>query len=363
MISIPKTALIVGVFLAQLSSSAVIQRQDGRHYRPHVLDPECDDDVATATVAPVTSTFVQLPTGTRVASDLVPIAATPAATESTEAEVAISRPTTVSQAKQNSAITASSAAQPASTHSAGALWQPAAGSTWQIELSGIVTDTTYVADVWDLDLFDVPQTTIDALHAAGKKVICYFSAGSFENWRSDAADFKETDKGLAMEGWAGEWWLDTRSANVRSIMATRIALAKSKNCDAVDPDNVDGFGNANGVGLTEADGADFLNYLADTAHAQGLSIGLKNAAALVDSVLDKMQFHVNEQCIEYDECGLFTPFINAGKPVFHIEYPEVTENAPSVAAEVKSQRCVAANSSGFSTVLKKEKLDAWIDAC
>ncbi|EKD14132.1 uncharacterized protein L3040_007869 [Drepanopeziza brunnea f. sp. 'multigermtubi'] len=331
MISIPKTALIVGVFLAQLSSAAVIQRRDGYHYRPHVLHPVWDDEAATAT----TSTT----------------------------KVAIPEPKTNSPATQRSAITTSSTAQAASPRSEGAPWQPAAGSTWQIELSGIVTDTTYVADVWDLDLFDVPQTTIDALHAAGKKVICYFSAGSFEDWRSDAADFQETDKGLAMEGWAGEWWLDTRTANVRSIMASRIALAKSKNCDAVDPDNVDGFGNANGVGLTEADGVDFLNYLADTAHAQGLSIGLKNAAALVDSVLDKMQFHVNEQCIEYDECGLFTPFINAGKPVFHIEYPEVVASAPAVDAEVKSQRCVAANSSGFSTVLKKENLDAWIDAC
>ncbi|KAK0109578.1 hypothetical protein ONS95_002264 [Cadophora gregata] len=256
--------------------------------------------------------------------------------------------------------TASATANPTSTQAAGEFWQPAAGSTWQIELSGVVSDTSYPADVFDLDLFDTPQSTIDALHAAKKKVICYFSAGSFENWRPDQADFQAADKGSAMEGWEGEWWLNTKTANVRSIMAARIDIAASKGCDAVDPDNVDGYANANGVGLTSADATDYLNFLADTAHAKGLSIGLKNAGDLVREVLDKMQFHVNEQCIEYDECELFKPFIDAGKPVFHIEYPET---APSISSDVKSEKCAAANTMSFSTVLKTEALNAWIDAC
>ncbi|KAH7409077.1 glycoside hydrolase superfamily [Cadophora sp. MPI-SDFR-AT-0126] len=255
---------------------------------------------------------------------------------------------------------ASTTAKPTSTQTAGEFWQPVAGSTWQIELSGVVTDTSYPADVFDLDLFDTPQSTIDALHAANKKVICYFSAGSFEDWRPDQADFQAADKGSAMEGWDGEWWLNTKTANVRSIMAARIDIAASKGCDAVDPDNVDGYANANGVGLTSADGIDYLNFLADTAHAKGLSIGLKNAGDLVGEVLDKMQFHVNEQCIEYDECELFKPFIDAGKPVFHIEYPEA---APSISANVKSEKCAAATTMSFSTVLKTEALNAWIDTC
>ncbi|KAH6688235.1 glycoside hydrolase superfamily [Leptodontidium sp. MPI-SDFR-AT-0119] len=254
----------------------------------------------------------------------------------------------------------SASAKPTSAQVAGELWQPVAGSTWQIELSGVVTDTSYPADVFDLDLFDTPQSTIDALHAAGKKVICYFSAGSFENWRPDQGDFQAADKGSRLQGWENEWWLNTKTANVRSIMAARIDIAASKGCDAVDPDNVDGYNNANGVGLTAADGTDFLNFLADTAHAKGLSIGLKNAGDLVGEVLDKMQFHVNEQCIEYDECHLFKPFIDAGKPVFHIEYPE---SAPSIAADVKSEKCAAAESMSFSTVLKTEALNAWIDIC
>ncbi|PBP15514.1 hypothetical protein BUE80_DR013687 [Diplocarpon rosae] len=258
------------------------------------------------------------------------------------------------------ASTPVASAQPASSQAPGDLWQPPVGSTWQIELTGVVTDTTYNADVWELDLYSVPQTTIEALHAAGRKVICYFSAGSFEDWRDDADQFTDADKGSPYEGWEGEWWLDTRTANVRSIMAARIDFAKGKGCDALDPDNVDVFTNDNGVGLTEADGMDYIKFLADKAHAVGLSIGLKNSAELVQSVVGMMQFHINEQCIEYEECDLFAPFISAGKPVFHIEYPP---SAPAVDAAIKSEKCAAATSSGFSTILKSTNLDSWIDPC
>jgi len=34
--------------------------------------------------------------------------------------------------------------------------------------------------------------------------------------------------GKTLDGWAGEKWLDTRSTNVRSIMAARLDLAVSK---------------------------------------------------------------------------------------------------------------------------------------
>lgn len=56
------------------------------------------------------------------------------------------------------------------------------GQKWQIVLTGVPdvsksplppTD----APVWDIDLFDSDAATIAALKAAGKIVICYFSAG------------------------------------------------------------------------------------------------------------------------------------------------------------------------------------------
>jgi hypothetical protein len=127
------------------------------------------------------------------------------------------------------------------------IWQPATNTSWQIILSGtaaLTTGATAVVpdvDVFDLDLFVTPQTTIDALHSLGKKVICYFSAGSFEKGRPDAAQFKSRDLGKTMSGWKDEKWLDLRSQNVRAIMMARMELAAQKKCDGVDPDNTDAY--------------------------------------------------------------------------------------------------------------------------
>lgn len=66
----------------------------------------------------------------------------------------------------------------------------------------------YRVDVYDIDLFDSPQTLIDSLHDDGSKIICYFSAGSSEDWRDDFPSMPTTAIGKAMDGWPGENWLD-----------------------------------------------------------------------------------------------------------------------------------------------------------
>jgi hypothetical protein len=123
-------------------------------------------------------------------------------------------------------------------------WVPKVNDTWQIILSHppLVSDTvTPDASIFDIDLFDTPTSTIAQLHKLGKKVICYFSAGSYENWRPDAKSFKDGDMGKNVDDWPGERWLNLSSQNVRDIMKERIKVAKEKGCDGVDPDNVDGY--------------------------------------------------------------------------------------------------------------------------
>lgn len=126
-------------------------------------------------------------------------------------------------------------------------WTPKVGDTWQIILSHppilaeADTATTPNVSIFDIDLFDTPTETITQLHKLGKKVICYFSAGSYEDWRPDAKNFTDADKGKQLDGWPGEKWLNIGNSNVRAIMKKRIELAKSKGCDGVDPDNVDGY--------------------------------------------------------------------------------------------------------------------------
>ena len=96
-------------------------------------------------------------------------------------------------------------------------------------------------EIFDIDLFTNSNETISLLHDLGKKVICYFSGGSYEPYRPDSDRFRSQDMGKALDGWGDEKWLDIRSENVRDIMAERVKLAHEKGCDAVDPDNVDGY--------------------------------------------------------------------------------------------------------------------------
>ncbi|KAI7493607.1 hypothetical protein KC367_g8515 [Hortaea werneckii] len=254
----------------------------------------------------------------------------------------------------------------------GTLWQPAVNSSWQIVLLNPLSLSTSAqsvspdVDIYDIDLFTNDQSTIEKLHQLGKKVICYFSAGSYESFRPDSSEFQSSDLGKELDGWPGERWLDLGSSNVRRIMAARIALAASKGCDAIDPDNVDGYSNENGLGLSEGDSIDFLQFLSAEARNHTLAIGLKNAGSIIPDVLDIMSFSVNEQCVQYSECETFAPFVEKGKPVFHIEYPNdesLNNVAKSAVNDICSDGGSASGSSDFSTVIKDMDLSGWVEYC
>jgi hypothetical protein len=200
------------------------------------------------------------------------------------------------------------------------LWKPSAGLTWDYQLTGAIDLASTNVDVWDIDLVDATAETIHAIHAKGKHVICYFSAGSFENWRPDANKFQASDKGSALEGWEGENWLQIKSNNVRRIMTARMDLAVQKKCDGVEPDNVDAYDNSNGLRLTANDAVEYVTFLAEAAHSRNLAIGLKNAGSIVSKLVSKVDYSVQEECVQYGNCGEFKPFIDANKPVFHVEY-------------------------------------------
>ncbi|CAM5567250.1 endo alpha-1,4 polygalactosaminidase [Eoetvoesiella caeni] len=198
-------------------------------------------------------------------------------------------------------------------------WVPALGDTWQWQLSGKL-NTAYAATVYDIDLFDVSQNTIAELKSKGQRVVCYFSAGSVESWRPDFKRFASKDIGAALNGWAGERWLDTRSTAVRQIMIERLDLAKIKGCDGVEPDNVDAYMHRSGFKLDSHAQMDFNRFLAASAHARGLLVGLKNDLPNAAALMPYFDFAVNEQCFEYNECAVYSVFIDAGKPVFNAEY-------------------------------------------
>lgn len=246
-------------------------------------------------------------------------------------------------------------------------WKPKAGLTWNLLLLNPLTSgQTNGTQVLDIDLFDNSQKTVKSLQQNNAKVICYFSAGSYEKWRSDAKKFnKKTDLGAPLDGWEGEWWLNTKSTNVRKIMKARLDLAKQKGCDAVDPDNVDGYNNENDLNLTKKDAINYLNFLAKEAHKRKLAIGLKNAGEIIPKLVDVMDFSVNEQCEQYNECKTFNPFIKKNKPVFHVEYPkgDDTNTDQDIPETKKQQICNDPTIKGFSTIIKNMNLDSWTQTC
>lgn len=232
-------------------------------------------------------------------------------------------------------------------------WTPSASDTYAIQLTGTL-NTSYDVKVYDVDLYDTSTDTIDALHAAGRAVVCYFSAGSAEDWRDDYSSFTSSDKGNELDGWPGEYWLDTTSANVRSIMVTRMQLAKTKGCDAVDPDNVDAYTNDTGLALTAATQLDYNTYLATQAHALGLKVGLKNDVDQLSSLASDFDFAINEQCFYYDECDGYTAFTASDKPVFNIEYDATYQNNTSGARDAL---CTAAKAADIRTLVLALSLD------
>ncbi len=233
-----------------------------------------------------------------------------------------------------------------------ARWRPRVGVTWQWQLSGRL-DLNVNAAVYDVDLFTTTADQVRILHARGRKVICYLSAGSWEPYRPDSGRFPAAVKGRALDGFADERWLDIRRTDVLlPIMARRMDLCRSKRFDAVEADNVDGYANRSGFPLTATHQLRYNRALASLAHARGLSIALKNDLDQVAALAPAFDFAVNEQCVEYDECAALRPFIAAGKPVLHVEY----SGSPA-------QFCPVTKPLRFSSLLKHEELDAYRRPC
>lgn len=235
--------------------------------------------------------------------------------------------------------------------STAARWQPTPGTDWQWQLSGRL-DTTVDAPVYDIDGFDRSAAEVAALHREGRKAICYLSTGAWEEFRPDAARFPTEVLGKG-NGWKGERWLDIRRTDVLGpLMETRIAMCAKKGFDAVEPDNMDGYRNRSGFPLTAADQLRYNRLIARTAHRHGLAVGLKNDLPQIPELVADFDFAVNEQCAQYDECAELTPFVKAGKAVFHVEY------------ELPVARfCDLSRRLGLSSLRKAYELGPWREQC
>ncbi len=232
-------------------------------------------------------------------------------------------------------------------------WEPALRTSWQWQLKSPpkVADLIDVR-MYDVDGFESSNALVDAMHARGIKAVCYISAGSWEEWRSDAGDFPSRVLGRS-NGWPGEKWLDIRSLDVLGpIMKARMDMCVRKGFDGIEFDNVDGYQNNTGFPLTGQQQLRFNVFLANQAHRRGLTAFLKNDLGQIQKLLPYYDAALNEQCFQYSECGKLRPFVDAGKPVFGVEYKLTT-----------GEFCSKANSMNFNFLKKNLSLDPWRVAC
>ena len=230
-------------------------------------------------------------------------------------------------------------------------WVPEPGTAWQWQLQGAI-DTSVDVAMYDVDGFETSGATVQDLQDAGRAVVCYLSAGSWEDWRPDAHRFPASVLG-ASNGWPGERWLDIRRLRVLGpIMQARLDVCAAKGFDGVEFDNVDGYRNHTGFPLTGEDQLRYDVYLANQAHRRGLAAFLKNDLGQVRELVPYFDAALNEQCFQYDECNRLRPFVAAGKPVFHVEYRLETADFCADAAEL-----------GFDSMRKKLSLRAWREPC
>ena len=260
---------------------------------------------------------------------------------------------------------------------AGSVWKPRPGTTWQWQITGVV-DQSIPVTMYDIDLYDaqpasssytvpgfgtvhVPQGinagVIPSLHHKGKVVICYLDSGAWESYRPDEGLFPPAVIG-AGTGWDGEHWLDLRPGawhEFEPLIAARFDLAKRSGCDGVEPDENNPYGNAPGFPIGLADQKAWYLEVAKLAHARGLSVGQKNGIETTDAqTVAAFDWDLNEQCRKYDECPVLDSYIKAGKAVFHAEYQD---------QGMTTSFCPGDRAEHFSGLLKRLALDSWRQAC
>lgn len=207
-------------------------------------------------------------------------------------------------------------------------WQPKASDNlvWQLQLQGDIVLREGV-DVYAVDS-EISQASINAAKASGAKLMCYISGGSSEDWRADFNQFPAEVLGNNYDGWQGERWLDTRNiAALAPIMRARIRACKAKGFDALDVDNVNSYSNPTGFPISRQDSINYIRWLANEAHNQGMAFSLKNSEELVADLLGDIDMMQSEGCVIYSNCANASRLSAVNKPIFAVEYSDAMSSS------------------------------------
>jgi len=238
------------------------------------------------------------------------------------------------------------------TVSSGSWWKPSSAHSisWNWVIGNPPNSPYKSVNVYDIDGFDNPASTVTTMHSQGKIVICYIDVGTYEPGRSDDNLIPTADQGSGVQGWPGEKWLNIADiSGLTPVVQDRMNLCKSKGFDAIEPDNIDGYTNSTGFPLTANQQLAYNEFLATTAHNLGLSIGLKNDTDQTTQLQPYFDWALDEECNNYSECNTMAPFTSAGKAVFNAEYTDD--------GETTSKFCAADATAHINGVLFSINLD------
>jgi hypothetical protein len=205
----------------------------------------------------------------------------------------------------------------AAAPAAAAWWTPPKALTWYWQLTGTPKVEPVMAT--DVDGFDTSAASVAQFHALGQRMICYIDVGTAENWRPDYGEFPAADLGKA-NGWPGELWLNVTDPAIRPIMAARFQMCRQKGFDAVEPDNMDGYENSTGFNITAAQQLAYDEWVANEVHSLGMAVFQKNDPDQASQLEPYFDGVIDEQCNQYSECGEYSSYLAAAKPVLNAEY-------------------------------------------
>ena len=258
--------------------------------------------------------------------------------------------------------------------------------TWNYSIYNLINLYSVDVETYHVDMDSISNVSIAHLHSYNKSVSCYINFGTVWNYTSDIDLFTPNMLGNLGDNWQ-EYYVNITDMDVKYIMFKRLEAAKLKGCDSIDTDNVDIYRKdieyqtshkkssisgsrlskspisredkvsirrerflphdigGSGFNLTYNDQVIYNRWIADTAHAFGMKITLKNDLDQIVDLLPYFDGIISEECEKYDECDKMTPFVIANKPVFGVIY-NMTDKAG----------CERMNQMNFNFILKEPGL-------
>ena len=162
---------------------------------------------------------------------------------------------------------------------------------------------------------------VAALHAQGKRVICYIDVGTAENFRPDYSSFPKSVLGHS-NGWPGEKWLDIRrlvgaradhDRALSDVPRKGLRRGRAGQHGSVSP-------TSRGSRSPPGSSSTYNEWVAGEVHSLGMAVLQKNDGEQAAEQQPYFDGVLDEQCNQYHECADFQPYLAAGKPVLNAEY-------------------------------------------